>query len=221
MCRPVPDLVDEVDEEIRQERAARLARRFGGLFAAIALLVLAGVGGWQGWQWYENRNAAAAAGAFLAATRDAAADGADSAAMAARMAALGEGAPPGYRTLSQLRAAALSAEAGDTASALAMWNRLAGDSAVDSLYRDLATLMWGLHALGEGPARAAEVQARLAPLAAQGPWQASAREILALAALAAGNAAEARRGLTALARDDNAPQGVRDRAQRLLSGIDG
>ena len=135
----MPDLVDEVDEEIRQERAALLARRFGGVFAALAMFVLAAVGGWQGWQWYENRNAAAAAEAFLAATRDA----------------------------------------------------------------------------------AAEVQARLAPLAAAGPWRASAREIVALAALAAGNTAEARRGLTELARDDGVPQGVRDRAQRLLSGIDG
>jgi hypothetical protein len=44
---------------------------------------------------------------------------------------------------------------------------------------------------------------------------------VALAALAVGNTAEARRGLTELTRDDNVPQGVRDRAQRLLSGIDG
>ena len=78
----MPDLVDEVDEEIRQERAALLARRFGGVFAALAMFVLAAVGGWQGWQWYENRNAAAAAEAFLAATRDAAAEGADTAAVA-------------------------------------------------------------------------------------------------------------------------------------------
>jgi hypothetical protein len=217
----VPDLVDEVDEEIRQERAARLARRFGGLFAAVAMFVLAAVGGWQGWKWYENRNAAAAAEAFLAATRDAAAEGADTRAIAARMATLGDGAPGGYRILGQLRSAALSADAGDGPAALAMWNRLSADSSADPLYRELASLMWGLHALAEGPARAAEVQARLAPLAAQGPWRASAREIVALAALAAGNTAEARRGLTELARDDDVPQGVRDRAQRLLSGIDG
>jgi hypothetical protein len=217
----VPDLVDEVDEEIRQERAALLARRFGGLFAALAMFVLAAVGGWQGWQWYENRNAAAAAEAFLAATRDAAAEGADTRAVALRMAALGAGAPNGYRILSQLRAAALTADAGDGAAALAMWDRLSADSSADPLYRELATLLWGLHALAEGAPRAAEVQARLAPLTARGPWRASAREIVALAALAAGNTSEARRGLTELARDDGVPQGVRERAQRLLSGIDG
>jgi hypothetical protein len=137
------------------------------------------------------------------------------------MAALGAGAPSGYRILSQLRAAALTAEAGDGPAALAMWDRVSADGSADPLYRELATLLWGLHALAEGAPRAAEVQARLAPLAAAGPWRASAREIVALAALAAGNTAEARRGLTELARDDGVPQGVRDRAQRLLSGIDG
>jgi hypothetical protein len=96
----VPDLVDEVDEEIRQERAALLARRFGGLFAALAMFVLAAVGGWQGWQWYENRNAAAAAEAFLAATRDAAAEGADTAAVAARMAAAKAAVAAGGRMVS-------------------------------------------------------------------------------------------------------------------------
>ncbi len=215
----MPDLVDEVDEEIRQERAARLARRFGGLFAGLALLVLAGVGGWQAWKWNENRGATAAAEAFLAATRDASVEGADTRAIAARMAAMGEGAPPGYRILTGLRAAALSAESGDREAALTQWNRIANDSAADALYRDLATLTWALHALDA--TNAAQIRARLAPLAAQGPWRASAREIMALAALAAGDAAEARRVFTELARDDEAPQGVRQRAQRLLSGIDG
>ena len=214
----MPDLVDEVDEEIRQERAQRIAKRFGGLFAAVAVFILAGVGGWQAWRWNEASQAGAAAEAYLAATRDASAEGADTRAIAARMAALGDGAAPGYRTLTRLRAAALSAEAGEREAALEMWNRIANDSGADQLYRDLATLMWGLHALAGD---AAQVQARLAPLAANGPWRASAREILALAAVSAGNQAEARRLLTELARDDLAPQGVRDRAQRLLSGIDG
>jgi len=215
----LPDLVDEVDEEIRQERAARLARRFGGLFAGLVLLVLAGVGGWQAWRWNEDRGANAAAEAFLAATRDASVEGADTRAIAARMAALGAGAPPGYRILTGLRAAALSAEAGDREAALTQLNRIAQDSGADVLYRDLATLMWAMHALDAS--HAAQIRTRLAPLAAQGPWRASARELIALAALTAGDTAEARRGLTELSRDDEAPQGVRQRALRLLSGIDG
>jgi len=214
----LPDLVDEVDEELRAERAARMAKRFGGLFAVVAVLVLAGVGGWQGWNWYQSRQAGITAEAYLATTRDAAAEGADTRAVATRMAALADDAPPGYRVLTRLRAAALAAEAGDKPAALAIWNQIAADGGADRLYRDLATLMWATHALE--PANAAEIRSRLTPLAT-GAWGASAREILALAALAAGQNDEARRTLTELARDDAAPQGVRDRAQRLLTGIDG
>ena len=214
----MPDLIDEVNEDLRAERAARLARRFGGLFAAAALLVLAGVGGWQGWNWYQARQASVIAEAFLATTRDAAAEGADTRAIATRMAGLAHDAPAGYRVLTRLRAAALAAEAGDKPAALVLWNQVSADTGADPLYRNLATLMWATHALE--PANAAEIRTRLTPLAT-GPWSASAREIMALAALAGGQNDEARRALTELGRDDAAPQGVRDRAQRLLTGIDG
>ncbi len=215
----MPDLVDEVEEEIRQERTQALLKKFGGAATGLALLVLAGVGGWQGWTWWENRAAEASAAGFLAATQAASVEGADLRAVTDRMVGLAQDAPPGYRVLARLRAAALAAEAGERPRALELWNQVANDSAADPLYRDLATLLWGLHGLQDG--NAAEVETRLAPLAAAGPWQASAREVRALAALARNDAAEARRRLTELARDDNTPRGVRERAQRLLSGLEG
>ncbi|WP_027285475.1 tetratricopeptide repeat protein [Rubritepida flocculans] len=214
----MPDLMDEVEEDLRAERAKRLAQRFGGLALAGALLLLAGVGGWQGWRWWEGRQAAAAAEAFLSAAQSAAAEGADLSAAAERFAAIAREAPSGYRTLARLRAAALLAETGQTEAALAAWEALAADSGVEALYRDLATLLWGLHALDSGdPAR---IAARLAPLAAPGaPWRASAREVLALAALKRDDAAEARRQFDALLADAATPQGVRERATRLLQGL--
>lgn len=214
----MPDLIDEVEEDLRAERAKRLAQRFGGLALAGALLLLAGVGGWQGWRWWEGRQAAAAAEAFLSAAQSAAAEGADLPAAAERFAAIAREAPSGYRTLARLRAAALLAETGQTEAALAAWEALAADSGVESLYRDLATLLWGLHALDSGdPGR---IAARLAPLAAPGaPWRASAREVLALAALKRDDAAEARRQFDALLADAATPQGVRERATRLLQGL--
>ncbi|MDW8315343.1 MAG: tetratricopeptide repeat protein [Rhodovarius sp.] len=215
----MPDLIEEVEEELRQERQRALLRRFAGLAAAAALLVLAAVGGWQGWLWWEGRRAEAAATAYLAILREAAQEGADLPALASRLSALAEEAPAGYRTLALLRAAALAAAAGDVEGALGMWNRLAADRGADPLYRDLALLMWGLHALS--PARAAEVEARLAGLAAGGPWQASARELRAIAALLRGDGAEARRRLAELSADERAPEGIRERAQRLLGGLEG
>jgi hypothetical protein len=214
----VPDLIDEVEEDLRAERAKRLAQRFGGLALAAVLLLLAGVGGWQGWRWWEGRQAATAAEAFLSAAQSAAAEGADLGAAAERFAAIAREAPSGYRTLARLRAAALLAETGQTEAALAAWEAVAADSGVEPLYRDLATLLWGLHALDSAdPAR---IAARLAPLAAPGaPWRASAREVLALAALRRNDAAEARRQFDALLADAATPQGVRERATRLLQGL--
>lgn len=214
----MPDLIDEVEEDLRAERAKRLAQRFGGLALAAVLLLLAGVGGWQGWRWWEGRKAAAAAEAFLSAAQSAAAEGADLGAAAERFAAIAREAPSGYRTLARLRAAALLAETGQTEAALAAWEAVAADSGVEALYRDLATLLWGLHALDSAdPAR---IAARLAPLAAPGaPWRASAREVLALAALRRNDAAEARRQFDALLADAATPQGVRERATRLLQGL--
>nr|WP_242481691.1 tetratricopeptide repeat protein [Paracraurococcus ruber] len=194
----------------------RLLARYGGVFAGAALLVVLGVAGLQGWRWYESRGAGQAAEAYLAAGSAAAAPDADLKAVAGRYDALVAAAPPGYRTLARLRAAALKAEAGEREAAIAEWDALSRDSAVDPLYRDLGTLLWALHALDGGDPAA--IEARLAPLA-QGPWRASVEEVRALAAMQRKDAAAARRLLTALAADPLAPQGVRDRAGRLLAEL--
>ena len=74
------------------------------------------------------------------------------------------------------------------------------------------------HTLDSGdPARLA---ARIAPLAAEGnPWRASARETQALIAMRRGEKEEARRILEALVADASAPQGLRERAQRVAAGL--
>nr|WP_314073071.1 tetratricopeptide repeat protein [uncultured Roseococcus sp.] len=212
------DLIDEVEEELRAERARKLAQRYGGLVIGVVLLAMAGVGGWEGWRWYERREAAKVADTFLSATRDAAAEGADLRAVADRFVAMVPQAPAGYRALARLRGASLLAETGQMEQALAAYDALSRDTAADPLYRDLATVMWGLHALDTG--NAAEIEGRVAPLTAPGaPWRSSAQEVQALAALKAGNTEQARATLQALTTDVATPQGLRDRAGRLLQGL--
>ncbi len=219
----MPDIFDEVQEDLRAERAKRAMARYGGLVLGALLLALSAVALWQGWQWWQARAARQASIAYLAASQDAAAEGADPGAIARRFGTLATEAPAGYRTLARLREAALKSEAGDRAGALAIWDQVAADTGADPLYRDLATLLWGLHGVeASSGIEPAAVEARLAPLAAPGrPWRASAEEIRALAALRRGAKEEARRILAALAADGDAPQGVRDRAGRLLTEIEG
>jgi len=141
----LPDIFDEIQEDLRAERARKLWVRYGGVFAGAALLVLVGVGGWQGWRWYQNRQASAEAGLFLADLRSAEAQGADLKAIAGSLAGRANTAPEGYRLIERLRAAALMAEAGQTSEALALWDQVAADGKADQLYRDLASLMWAMH----------------------------------------------------------------------------
>ncbi|MBR0672276.1 tetratricopeptide repeat protein [Neoroseomonas soli] len=216
----MPDIFDEVEEDLRAERAQRLWQRFATPFLAALLLVVAGVGGWQAWQWHEARQRDAAAAAFIAAHRAAEAEGADLATMADRFEALAPSSPAGYRALALLRAAALRAETGNRDAALALYDRVASDTSVEQLYRDLASLMWALRALDT--ADPATLAARIAPLARPDqPWSASAREMAALVALRAGQRDEAKRSLEALAADVTAPRGIRERAQRIAAGLAG
>ncbi|GGC60007.1 hypothetical protein GCM10011504_42800 [Siccirubricoccus deserti] len=225
-ARRVADIFDEVEEDLRAERARRLLSRYGGVLIGLAVLVILGVAGLQGWRWWEARESAAAAERYLAAAHAAEVPAGGEAAnrvaalksAAERFAAVAAEAPGGYRTLARLRAAALEAEVGERDAALATWDQASRDTASDPLYRDLATLMWALHALDSGDPAA--IEARLAPLA-DGPWRASAEEIRALAALKRGETEAARQRLTALAGDSQAPQGVRERATRLLAGLGG
>jgi hypothetical protein len=214
----LPDLVDVVDVELRAERAKRLAKRYGGLLAGVLLLAVAGVAGFEGWRWYEARQARAAADTFLAAMREAAAEGADLNGAATRFAAVGQEAPAGYRVLARLRAAALFAETGQRDAALRAYESVASDTGAAPLYRDLATVLWGLHALDGGDP--ALIAARLTPLAApDAPWRASAREVLVIVAVRRGEAPEARRHLEALLADEATPPALRERAGRLIQGL--
>ncbi|WP_338661466.1 tetratricopeptide repeat protein [Pararoseomonas sp. SCSIO 73927] len=214
----MPDIFDEVQEDLRAERARQLGMRYGGAFAALALLVVVGVGGWQGWRWYQGRESEAASNAFLVVHRETEAPGADLKAAAGRFDSIAAQAPGGYRTLARLRAAALKSETGDLPGAMAEWDAVAGDSAADPLYRDLASLNWVLHGMDtQDPATLAS---RIAPLAGESsPWRASARELQALVAIRQGNAAEARRILQGLAADTTAPQALRERAGRVMAQL--
>ena len=219
----MPDIFDEISEDLRNDRAVGLAKRYGVWLLGACVAVLVGVGAQQGWQGYQTRQANKAALQYLALTATVDLANAPPAPAQAVQAAqslnqFAATAPEGYKTLANLRAAALYASAGQPTQAAALWTGVAQDGSADPLLRDLANLLWAQHAVGT--AADADVLARLQPLALDAnPYHALARETQALVYLHQGNNAQAKALFTQIATDPNAPGNVRNRAQALLASL--
>lgn len=221
----MPDIFDEVAEDLRHDQALTLAKRYGAWLLAGCVAVLVGVGAQQGWQAYQAKQAQKAATQFLALTApldqsNAPPTGPQALQTAAALSKFASAAPEGYKTLANLRAAAVYANAGQLAQADALWTGMAQDSAADPLLRDTATLLWAQHALGTAPN--ADVLARLQPLSlTANPYHALAREMQALVYLHEGNTAQAKVLFTQISADPAAPDNLRSRAQALLDSLNG
>jgi hypothetical protein len=207
-------LIKEVDEDLRQEQLTRLWKKHASLLIAAAVALVLSVAGWQGWRGWEAKQRVASSQRYLEAVqleeqgkRD------DATAILGKLA--GDGTK-GYRLLAELKRADLRQQAGDLVGAAALYSRLAADSGIDKIYRDLATIKAAYLSL-DG-AELAQVEKSVEPLTAEAsPWRHSAREILALAAVKRGDTAHAVELFRKLAEDAAAPQGLRSRAAEMLS----
>ena len=222
----MPDIFDEVAEDLRHDQAVKLAKSYGIWLLAACAVVLLGVGVQQGWQDHQARQNTQAAQTFLALTNaldqpNAPQPTPGQAVQSAK--ALNDfaaGAPEGYKTLANLRAAALYANAGQGPQAAALWTGVAQDSAADPLLRDLATLLWAQHNIGVAPD--ADVLAKLQPLALDGnAYHPVARELQGLIYLRQGNDAGAKLLFTQIATDPHATDNLRTRAAALLASLNG
>ena len=219
------DIFDEVSEDLRNERAVALAKRYGGLLLIAMLAVLAGVGWQQFHAWYQRQQDNKAASAYLALVKpldDADGNVAPAQALVAARALtnFAAGAPEGYRTLADLRAAALYAGAGQTMQAEGLWDSVADDGDADPLLRGLANLLWAQHAMGNAPD--ADVLARLRPLTTDtNAYHGLAREMQALIYMHEGKNDLAKALLAQVAADPASPDGLRNRAEGLLAKLNG
>lgn len=219
------DIFDEISEDLRHDQAVNLAKRYGAWLLAACVAVLAGVGGQQVLLAYEARLSNHAAARYLALTAavdqtNAAPPNAVALQSAQALNQFAASAPEGYKTLANMRAAAIYANAGQTAQAEALWTGVGEDSAADPLLRDAANLLWAQHALGTAPD--ADVLARLQPLSLDAnPYHALARETQGLVYLREGNVAEAKAMFSQIVADPNAPDNARSRAQALLASLNG
>ena len=207
------DIFREVDEEVRRERLQQLWERHGNLIVALALLIVLAVGGWRGYDWWEDRKAAESGAAFETAVALAESGKQDEA--QAAFSKLAKEGSSGYRILARFREAAELAKT-DPGAAVKAYDSLAAESGVGRSLQDLAVIRAGLILVDT--ATPAELATRLEPLTASDrPFRHAARELLALGAWRAGDAAAAKRWFDLIAADLETPAGTRQRIEVLMT----
>jgi hypothetical protein len=207
----VSELFNEVDEEVRRDQLKKLWDQYSIYIIALALLIIAGVGGWRGYQYLEAKKAAEAGAAFDKAVE--LSEQNKHAEAEAAFADLAAKAPSGYRILARLRTATEVASRDPQAGAK-MFDEIAADRSVGSVEQDLARIR-AAQLLLESTTYS-NMQQRLEPASTPtSTFRHTARELLALSAWRANDAAAARQWLDLIANDGETPPSLRSRAEAL------
>lgn len=207
------DIFNEVEEELRRDKYNTLLRRYGLWVAGVALIIVLVVAGYElAWQpWQEARRGEAAEN-YAAAVE--AANGGDTAALED----VASGPHDGYAALALMALGAQALDAGDAARAASYYDS-AAEKAEDGALAGLARIR-ALYALS-GELSFGELVSRAEPLAREGnPYRFSARELIGLGALRAGDLERARSEFEYLTLAPQTPSGIRRRAQEALAAVD-
>jgi hypothetical protein len=205
----VSDIFREIEEDVRRERFEKLWKTYGDyVIAAIAVVMLA-VAAYLLWNKHEQRAQAKAAIAFSEAQQIG-----DPAKAAAAFGKIADSAPRGYAQLARMEQANALSISGKQSEAIALYKQVAthDNGALSGAARIRAG--WAM-ADTVAPGQLADW---LAPLTKTNTaWSQSAREILAYADYRSGKAKAAQAAFEALAKDMQAPDGVRERAGAMAS----
>jgi hypothetical protein len=204
---PKDEFIREVDEEYRRDQVAQIWKRYNGVIIGAAALLVASVGGWRYWEHMQETRSQAAAVRYEDALKLSREDKAKEAETALEAVARDDAA--GYALLARFR---LAAELGrqNPENGASAFEALAGDSQVSSLWQDLARLRaaW-LRIDTADPAQVRPVLERLA--VPTNAWRHSARELLGLSGLKAGDMDYAGRWFDQIAADRETPPALRQR----------
>jgi hypothetical protein len=207
----VSELFDEVDEDVRRDQLKKLWEQYSIYIVALALLIIASVGGWRGYQYVEAKKAAEAGAAFDKAVE--LSDANKHTEAEAAFADLAAKGPSGYRVLARLRMATEAASR-DTAAAAKMFDEITADRSVGVAEQDLARIRAAQLLLET--TTYPDMKQRLEAAGAPGAtFRHTARELLALSAWRANDAAATRQWLDLIANDGETPPSLRSRAEAL------
>lgn len=207
-----PDsFIDEVTEEVRRDKLYATFRKWGWVGVLIVVLI---VGGAAFSEW-RKAQAEARAEAF----GDAVLEALDLGSPDERSAALAAVPNSGEQTAILQLLLATDPET-DRAGSLAALDTLAADASQPQSFRDLAVLRRVI--IGGVDVPLAERRAALDPIAAPGrPFRTLALEQLAYLLVEDGKTTEAIAALSALLTDQEAPGGLRARAEQMIVALGG
>lgn len=208
----------EVNEDLRSERLRRFWNRFGWMIVTAVVIIILATAGWVGYSYWQDQRAARSGDAFLQALT-LARDGETDEAMAV-LAELEETGVGAYPVLARMRAATLSAEAGNFADAIDAFTVIGNDGSVPRALREVARIRAAYLLVDHGSYE--DVLATVDDMTEEGhPMRHSAREALGMAAWKAGHTETAEGWFEQIASDPQAGGAFAERADIMLDLIEG
>lgn len=204
----------EVDEDYRRDQAIKFFENYGAYLLAGAFIILAVVAGYN-FQQSRRAHQAAAGGDTLSNAMTLADAGKQDEARKILTSLAGNG-PGFYRVLARLHAAGESVAKSDLETARSGYMGVAKDETAPEGLREFARVQ--LASLSLGDASYDELSRELESFrSGTSRWRFSAKEILGLSAFKEGKVADAERLFGEIASDGEAPQGMRQRAEVVLT----
>lgn len=211
-------LIREVNDELREEQMMKLWKRYGGVVVGAAVLIVVIVAGYQGWRYYDISTRTSEGNRFQAAQQ--LIQSGNAAEAQAAISALASEASSGYGVLAKFQNAALLAQQGNTTGAAEAYQQIARENVGNVALSGLANVLGILIEVNAGGYDRQALEFRLSSIAEDDhPYRHSARELLGVIALEAGDSAKAKAVFSPLAEDNTAPKGLRDRAKSLLQRL--
>ncbi|MEM6826564.1 MAG: tetratricopeptide repeat protein [Pseudomonadota bacterium] len=209
----------EIDEAVRQDDAAEFAKTYGVAILSVLTIVLVGLGGYLFWNSQVEAGLEAQSEEIISVIDHAQSE--DFTSVETLTTPLLDAETAGVRTSARLLQAATAIETDDPARAVELYAQVASDEAAPQALRDMARLREVATNYDERDPD--DIISKLSDLAQPGnPFFGSAAEMTAMAHLEAGNFEEAGALFATIAKDENAPESLRDRALQMTGqlGVD-